>query len=570
MIVRCAATIWIMLLFTTSFAQSPITEWVKQKGGTLDDQGYALCKDKLGDIITAGMFRGQVLFDTSQTSYQLNSMGGSDACIFRTDYLGRLQWAIQIGGPGEDIARTVTADAAEHIIAAGYFSATADLDPGKDTFHVVSQGQKDVFIVRLDAKGQLKWACAFGGPGADQCNAIATDQAGNIYAAGTFGDRVDFDPGPDSFFVSSKGGTDFFLLKLDSSGKFLWCKTTGGLYNDAANAITVDLDNNILMTGSFDGQTDFDPDPDKNFDLISSGYDDVFILKIDTSGQLLWVKRIGAGSTDIAYAITADTEKNIILTGEFQGTVDLDPGAGIFNLSSYLNSHDIFILKLTASGGFLWAGSLGGETDNDHGYSVSSDADGNIYTTGIFTGAADLDPGPSVKNFTALGAYETFVVKTNPMGQLQWAFNLRSTAFNYGAAILAYSTKAIYVTGYFSGSCDFDPGTAEMELNSIGQTDIFLLRLKDDNNTQTAHTILKEDIRFYPVPADKRLIIAPGSEMVLIEINICGTDGREILRTNTHEIDVSGLNNGIYFIKINSNRQGSDSTTIKKIIIQHP
>ena len=123
-----------------------------------------------------------------------------------------------------------------------------------------------------------------------------------------------------------------------------------------------------------------------------------FILSSAQAPIFEWAKKIGSGSDDISNSIALDSFGNVYTTGSFIGTVDFDPGVGTFNLIS-LSYQNIFISKLDASGNFVWAKNIGGALD-DCGYSIFIDSSGNIYTTGVFWGTADFDPGLGTYNLT--------------------------------------------------------------------------------------------------------------------------------------------------------------------------
>jgi len=124
-------------------------------------------------------------------------------------------------------------------------------------------------------------------------------------------------------------------------------------------------------TGYFHGTVDFDPGAGTT-NLTSAGDLDIFVHKLDASGNLVWAKRIGNTGEDDGYYITTDASGNVYTVGNFQNTVDFDPSAGTSNLTA-AGGKDVFIHKLDPSGNFLWAKSWG-SSSTDVGYSVSTDA----------------------------------------------------------------------------------------------------------------------------------------------------------------------------------------------------
>ena len=188
-----------------------------------------------------------------------------------------------------------------------------------------------------------------------------------------------------------------------------WAKAMGGYFRDRGQSIAIDGSGNVYTTGNFDGTADFDPGAGV-FNLTSAGGPNNFISKLDASGNFVWAKSMGGGAYfDYSHSIALDGSGNVYTTGWFDGTADFDPGAGVFNLTS-AGISDIFISKLDASGNFVWAKAMGG-ADPARGYSIALDGSGNVYTTGVFGGTVDFDPGAGVANLNHAGGGDIFVAK---------------------------------------------------------------------------------------------------------------------------------------------------------------
>jgi hypothetical protein len=146
-----------------------------------------------------------------------------------------------------------------------------------------------------------------------------------------------------------------------------------------------------------------------------------FLLAPTTlSAQSLdWAVKVGSTGTEIAYGVIYGTQSRVITVGYFVLTVDLDPGPGVFNVTSN-GSSDVYIQCLDSVGGFLWGGSLGAG-GADWGYGVATDAQGNVYFTGRASGTFDLDPGPGVQQVTTANtSFDAFVVKLDADGGFIW------------------------------------------------------------------------------------------------------------------------------------------------------
>jgi hypothetical protein len=382
--------------------------WGKQLGGTSPGQGYSIAVDASGNVYTTGLFGGTVDFDPGPGTFNLTSAGSDDIFISKLDASGNFVWAKRMGGTDIDRGYSIAVDTSWNVYTTGYFEGTVDFDPGPGIFNLTSAGSDDIFISKLDASGNFVWVKRMGGTSIDNGNSIAVDASGNVYTTGLFGGTVDFDPGPDTFNLTSDGSWDIFISKLDASGNFVWAKQLGGISVDKGFSIAVDASGNVYTTGAFNGTANFDPGPG-TFNLTSAGDADLFISKLDASGNFEWAKQLGGTDIDYGYSIAVDASGNVYTTGFFSGTADFDPGTGTFNLTS-AGYADIFISKLDASGNFAWAKQLGG-TSSDHGYSIAVDTSGNVYTTGYFQDTVDFDPGPDTFNLTSAGSADIFVHK---------------------------------------------------------------------------------------------------------------------------------------------------------------
>lgn len=373
-------------------------------------------------------------------------------------------------------------DPSGNVYTTGYFDGTIDFDPGPGTYNLTTAGSYDIYIVKLDASGNLVWARSIGGMYSDLGLSIAIDASGNVYTTGSFVGTVDFDPGSGVFNMTSAVADDIFVSKLDAMGNFVWAKSIAGAAGlDYGFDIAVSAAGNVYTTGTFRGPADFDPGND-TFYLNSSAANDIFVSKLDASGNFIWAKGIGGpGATeDRGIAITLDAAENVYTTGYFQGTVDFDPGVGIANMTSAGNK-DIFYSKLDAAGNFVWAKRTGG-TGNDASYGLAIDIAGNVYATGQYEGTVDFDPGAGTANLTSSGSWDIYVHKLDASGNYIWAKSMGGTSDECGNALDVDAAGNVYVTGYFRGTSDFDPGSGVYNLVSAGSRELFIAKLDVSGN----------------------------------------------------------------------------------------
>jgi len=393
------------------------------------------------------------------------------------------EWANHIGGTGIDLVNHITTDVEGNVIVTGVFMDTVDFDPGSGVTNLVSTatGFGDVFIQKLDAKGNLLWVKKMGGIRNDYGFSSICDLQGNVYTTGSFQETVDFDPGPEVNNLSSVGRSDVFVQKLDTDGNFLWVKQMGGKYDDTGYDITIDVDGNIITTGHFQKTIDFDPGLGVT-NLTSEGKLDVFVQKLDADGNFMWAKSMGGIDDDKGYSVTSDVDGNVYTTGFFNKRVDFNPGESTFYLQAHY-AEDIYIQKLDADGNFIWAKSMGG-IGTDMGHSIVIDPTGNIYTTGFFEETVDFDPGTGVVSLTSEGDADIYVQKLDSDGNLLWAKQMGGPKNEVGNTVNTDADGNVYTSGSFQKTVDFDPGAGAVNLTSNGSTDMFIQKMDANGSFQ--------------------------------------------------------------------------------------
>jgi hypothetical protein len=472
----------LILLFLSStlgllvHGQIPVFHWASNFGGSGVNIGYGIVNDASGDVYTTGSFSGIVDFDPGVGVYTLSASGVSDVFVSKLTSSGAFVWAVKLGGNGIEVGNAIALDTLGNVFTTGFFTGTADFDPSPATFNLVSAGNEDVFVCKLDAGGALVWAKRMGGGSSEIGQGVAVDAAGNVHTTGFFQGAGDYDPGAAVFNLAPSGGADVFLSKLDAAGNFIWAKRLGGSGTGTGRAISVDADGNVYSGGAFSGLVDFDPGPGVNT-INSAGGTDVFISKLNASGNFIWARHMGGIYSDYCSSIALDATGNVYSTGGFQFTADFDPGPSSYTFEAAgAGANDIFISKLDAAGNFVWAKQIGGIND-DIGHAIKIDIGGNVYSTGYFNGTVDFDPGPGVFTLTSSGADDFYISKLNSSGNFIWTLKSGGTDSDVSRGITVDIAGNVFTTGYFSGTADFDPGPGTYTLNSPGNTDVFIQKL---------------------------------------------------------------------------------------------
>jgi hypothetical protein len=310
-------------------------QWAKTYGGTDDDVAYSAQQTSDGGYIVAGETRSF-------------GAGYRDIFLIKTDASGNLQWAKTYGGTYWDVAYSVQQTSDGGYIVAGYTES-------------FGAGYGDIFLIKTDANGNVQWAKTYGGTYGDKAYSVQQTSDGGYIVAGY----------TDSF---GAGYADAFLIKTYANGNVIWAKTYGGTGYDKASYVQQTSDGGYIVagyTGSF-----------------GAGYIDVFLVKTDANGNIMWAKTYGVTDIDGAFSVQQTSDGGYIVAG--------------ITHSFGVDSADIFLIKTDANGNVQWAKTYGG-TDDDWAYSVQQTSDGGYIVAG-WTGSWPY--------------YDIFLIKTDENGNI--------------------------------------------------------------------------------------------------------------------------------------------------------
>jgi hypothetical protein len=393
-------------------------------------------------------------------------------------------WVRTWGGDSWDMTDCAYVDSNGFIYIAGDFSTTADFDPGPgEDIHNAHGIWPDAFVAKMDSDGNYVWGKSWGLSAWDSSVEVVTDTSGNVYVAGFFQSMVDFDPGSGSYYETSNGAEDVFVLKLDPDGNFIHVLTWGGFGSDIPYDIILN-GSNLYITGFFSRTVDFDCTSGEDEFTSVDNSEDVFLTIYDTGGNYQWTKTWGDSGWDMGFAVNIGESNNIYTVGSFEGTVDFDPGSGDDFHTGVV--FDAFISKLTQNGDFIWARTWGAD-DWDEAYDVIYDGSQFLYLTGIFTGDVDFDPGLDEDWHTGINE-DPYLCKYNCSGDFIWAVTWGGGLAQSGNAMALDSNGNILITGDFEARVDFDPGPDVVQIDSHGSNDIYLSKFDTDGNFQWVYT----------------------------------------------------------------------------------
>ncbi|MEX2245187.1 MAG: hypothetical protein WEC75_00715 [Dehalococcoidia bacterium] len=371
-------------IFLAKFDTAGNHLWSQRFGDGDEQRAYAMATDSTGNVIVIGSVRGTADFGGGS----LTSAGAEDIFIAKFDDEGNHLWS-KIFGDATDlqISTTVAVDASDNVVLAGPMAGSVDFGGGAR----VSAGSTDLFIAKFDSAGSHLWSERFGDEDQQFGVHTAIDASGDILLAGTFAGALDLGGGP----LTSSGSFDGYAAKLDGSGDHIWSRQFGDWDTQHATSIAVDGANNVVLTGHFRGTVDFGGGL-----LTSAGDYDVFLVKLDRSGDHVWSKRFGDYNLQGALDVAADVFGNVVVIPHVFGTADFGEGP----LTS-AGSFDVALARFDPAGHDVWS-KLFGDASWQAGLAVVANGV-DIVIAGEFGGSVDFGGG----QLTSTGSLDIFLAK---------------------------------------------------------------------------------------------------------------------------------------------------------------
>ncbi len=443
--------------------------WAKSANGTPNsfNELNSVSVDANGNVFIAGVFNSSTLAFGSTT---LINAGNTNQFIAKYDANGNMLWAKSVGGTSVITALSVCVDASGNVFLTGDF--TSPITFGSNTLS--NPGSADVYIAKYDTNGNVLWAKSAGGIGDDFGRSLSTDSSGNVFLTGTYASStITFGSTTltNAANISNNSFiTNIFLVKYDTNGNVLWAKSSIGTHEDQGS-ISVDGGGNVILTGTYSSpMITLDTITLINVDSSGSNYE-VFIAKYNATGNVLWAKSAGGTSSGESNSARTDAVGNVFVAGTFGGSNITFGSTTLINAGSV--GSDAFIAKYDPSGNVLWAKSAGG-TDTDRGSSVSADACGNVFFTGLFD-SPNITFDSTTLTRTRGSSDPMFVVKFDGNGNVLCASSLSS-----GGNINFVSADP-FGNAYIGGSFYANPFIVGTDtLTHIGQYNIFVAKYKCD------------------------------------------------------------------------------------------
>ena len=580
--------LFIIITFCNFANAQLVLDWSQnaQGGGELiygpKAMNNIIATDTSGNIYATGKILTNVSnlvdFDPGPGVFNLDVSVGN-IYISKTDASGNFVWAKQIGGAGPAFPGAITLDATGNIyisVKIGFGAWDLNPSPTVNT-QVLSYTSQRNIIEKLNNNGELIWIKSIDNEYSEsygQISDLNVDDAGNVYATGSYRLNSDFDPGAGVFNLSTISDTfvNNFALKLNSSGDFVWAKAfkrTAGYFQDniISHTIKNDANGNVYISGYFTGTTDFDPGVGV-LNKTSIGSRSLFVAKLNSNGDLVWVNT---------------NEKNWNSQYGFESKMVLDAANNLLVFDTKLNSDgykNSVVYKIDGTGGItLWSKSLtevsvliGVNGLYNTGYIDSNgmtiDAFGSIYLTGKFFNTVDFDPGIGVYTLSSYinpnlnNGFEAFIVKLDFDGNFIFANKLGGLGDDYISNILVSPSGKLIVKG-FAGSGGINKSTTAITAGPFlaSYTQPALASNQFENNSI--------GLKLYPNPTKENLNVQLQNSLENASLKIILLTGQTVFEKQNlsganFTFDVADLSAGIYLIQILEGKNIFNSKFVKQ------
>lgn len=433
--------------------------WVK-----LFTPGTSVTMDKValdadGNIGVAGQFNGTMDFDpgvgvTSLTSVLTDVFFGK----YSTD--GDLLWIKKATSSLTDKVGDVVFDADGNFFFGGNYPADVTID---GTAYFSGPYDNFVCVTKFSPDGTYLWNKGIANSGSNDqmyINSMTVGPTGNIFFTGKYRGQANYE-GSNHFSSSSAGSLNFYIIAIDGmTGAGLW---GNGIYSTASEgqSLTVDASGNLFVSGTFNSSIDLDFSVGiATVTSSPASTNNYFVASYNASGAYRWAKQIGTSGTSV---VSHDVDGRVWACGTFYGTVDFDPSAGVNNIT--VPTTTTFFNRYSATSAYLESFALKGSgTTREAVNAIKITTNDKVVMAGTFKGDVDFDNGPGAFVLSSPSDTTSFVAQYDLDGNLEWAFSL--TGLAYTSALDVDAAGNIYLTGFFTGSVDFDPTTATASYNT--------------------------------------------------------------------------------------------------------
>ena len=470
----------LLLLFPVPYvsAQTSLI-WSTYLGGSAHDYGRAITKDTAGNIYIAGITNSTTAIATTgsfQSVYAGGATSAGDAFLSKFSPSGTLLWSTYFGGATNEQGLCLTADVSGNIYLGGYTNSTAGIATS-GCFQPSLGGNNDAFLAKFNSAGSRLWATYYGGSGNDQANALTTDNAGNIYLAGTTRSTAGISTtGAHQAAIATTTADDAFLVKFDSVGNRLWATYYGGNGNDVFYDLDCDAYGNIYAAGWVTTNSTANIATSNAFQTAyGGGTFDGMIVKFNGSGQRVWGTYFGGSLVDQVQQIVVDDTAGIYISGVTTSTSAIASATAHQSVFGG-GQTDGFLARFDTSGQRIWSTYYGG-SGLDQGDALVADHLGNIYLCGVTASTSGIATPGVIKD--TLDLRDVYIAKFNTSGTRLWGTYIGGDNIDAPYAALWHSGK-LYITGQtLSISNLATPASHQATFGGGSFYDAFLMKLDD-------------------------------------------------------------------------------------------
>ena len=541
--------ILLLLNILPSAAQLPRWEWAQRYGGAGGiKKGYSIVQDKNNNLYVAGSFYDNLKIENTT----ITAVEDQDIFIAKFDETGSLIWIRQAGGPMQDGAMSVTIQD-DFIYVAGHF----DLEVTFEDVHLEIGHTLGIFLAKYDLNGNLIWVHYEGPGGSGACITglnITGDNTTHLYITGCFCDTIYNNLIPEGY-------DDAFVAKYDTSGNLIWARQAGGSSFEGGKSVAVDNNSNVYNTGVFKGTVTFKDTTSSQITLISYGDQDIYISKYDSSGNIIWVKQAGGNLWDYGNSIATDKNDNVYVTGSFYESAVFEDTT----LTSR-GERDMFVLKLDSAGNRMWLKQLG-SSGKDLGRFLYTDNNDNFYLVGNFQETISIGDTSLTSNSTYEFATNVFIAKFKITGEFVWAKKIGSY-WDMVEGLTSDDNGNVYITGSVYYTTVYLDGII---LPPVGGADFFLAKITE-NPVAVEETQDDALFKLFPNPSNGivniQVKMKKKDDLILEIHSITGKliFKKQLSNNGLEFMEELGLNDfprGLYFVNI----KGGDLFKTEKLII---
>jgi len=456
--------------FSFHFSHSQTWEWVTPAEGLKSDKGTTIVVDAQGNSYITGYYNEEAQFGPFVTGF--SHPNSKEVYVAKIDPNGNYLWMKRGDNYYDDRGLGLCLDPMGYIYITG--TCWGGLTFGSLNVYNSTAYTDQIYVIKLDNNGNEIWmknagVDSGGSPyNDDHGQDLVADSSGNVYVTGFLSNNrsIPLNATFDALNIPMLPHDSLaFLAKLDNSGNWQWVKTFPGIYGYRDNALGIDDEQNVYVTGGFVGTKIFETTT-----LTSKGKEDIYVIKYAPNGNFQFILQAGDSLKDRGDNIVYGNDGHMYVTGEFRNKVAF--GNDTINNNGSPGGKDIFVAKMTKSGQWVWASKAGSNKGQDRGIGITANKKGNIFVTGQFSGNAkfgsiDLDGnGDSV---------QIFVAAIDTLGKWRWAIQAGSPHFDRGADIDCDTNCNLYITGYYNETMVM----GSLTTTAISGHDIFTAKIND-------------------------------------------------------------------------------------------